>query len=204
MNVIGVEEINKRVRRLTTDEDTTYLCDIAWIRENGVESDCAINEEKEKELKEFTEAYSLDRALKYIGFKRRTEKEVENHLIKIRVPEDVVGVTLLKMVDFGMIDDKMYAHDYIDELIGKSQSTYVIKMKSIKKGLDAALVEATMIEMKVREKEGYRAFALLKKRYGTGAVSIDSIKAKQYLYRKGFSADAISKSLEYHFASIGQ
>jgi regulatory protein len=204
MNVVRVEEINKRVRRLTTDEDTTYLCDIKWLRKNGVESGCAINEEKEKELKEFTEAYSVDRALKYIGFKRRTKREVENHLIKIYVPEDIVGFTVLKMCDFGMIDDKMYAHDYIEELMGKNQSTYVIKMKLLKKGIDSVLAEAKMIELNVREKEGERGFALLEKRYGAGAGSIDTIKAKQYLYSKGFSADAISKSLEYHFESIGQ
>jgi regulatory protein len=204
MKVVRVEGINKRVRKLTMDEDTTYLCDIKWLKKNGVENDCAVNEEKEKELKEFTEAYSVDRALKYIGFKRRTRREVENHLIKIYVPEDVVGFTLLKMVDFGMIDDKMYSHDYIEELMGKNQSTYVIKMKSLKKGLDSALVEATMIELHVREKEGERAFALLEKRYGAGSGSVDTIKVKQYLYSKGFSVDAISKSLGYHFKSIGQ
>ncbi len=204
MKVIGVEEINKRVRILTLDEDKTYFCDIQWLKKNGVENFFTVNEEKEKELKEFTEAYSVDRALKYIGFKRRTRRELENHLIKIRIPEDVVDFTVFKMIDFGIIDDKIYAYDYIDELMRKSQSTYVIKMKSIKKGLDSDLVEATMIELHVREKEGERAFKLLEKRYGAGVGSIDTIKAKQYLYSKGFSADAISKSLEYHFESICQ
>jgi len=202
MKIVKIEEINKKIRRLTIDGDKIYLSDAGWIRKNYVTLDSEINEIMEKELKEFTTAYSIERALKYIEFKRRTKKEVENHLIKISLPEDIIKLTLSKMINFKIIDDKMYARDYIEELIGKRQSTYVIKMKLIKKGLDSAMIEALMDDLCVMETEADRALKLLEKKYGRGIEKSEANKMRQYLYRKGFSSDAIRKSVECIFDSI--
>jgi len=204
MKVIFKERINKSVTRLVTDCEVFYLCDSKWLKKNSFENDFAIDEEMENELREFTEAYSVERSLKYIEFKRRTEKELSNHLKKIPVPDDTVRATIAKMVEYEMLDDKLYARDYIEELIGKNQSTYVIKMKSIKKGLKESLVETIMSELYVMENEGIRASKLIEKRYGRSNEKRDLNKMRQYLYRKGFSTEAIRKSMENHFEGIDQ
>jgi len=204
MKVIRVEKINKRLRRLVTDCEAFYLCDSKWLETNRLENDFEIDEEIEEELKEFTEAYSLERTLKYIEFKRRTEKEVSDHLKKIPVPEDIIITSIFKMVEYGMLDDELYARDYIEELIEKNQSTYVIKMKSINKGIKESLVEAIMAELEVVENEEFRALRLIEKRCGNRDGKYDFNKLRQYLYGKGFSTDSIRKSMENYFNGIVQ
>ena len=204
MKLMRVEKINKRLRRLVTDCEDFYLCDSKWLETNRLENDFEIDDEIEEELKEFTEAYSLERTLKYIEFKRRTEKEVSDHLKKIPVPEDIIRTSILKMVEYGMLDDELYARDYIEELIEKNQSTYVIKMKSINKGIKESLVESIMAELNVVENEGFRALRLIEKRCGNRDGKHDFNKLRQYLYGKGFSTDSIRKSMENYFKGIAQ
>ncbi|HKL09957.1 MAG TPA: RecX family transcriptional regulator [Clostridia bacterium] len=204
MKVILVERLNKSVERLITDCEVFYLCDSKWLKKNRMENNFPIDEEMENELREFTERYAAERALKYIEFKRRTEKEVSNHLKKIPLPQEIIHATIVKMVDYGMLDDELYARDYIEELIEKNQSTYVIKMKSVNKGLKGSLIEAILSELNVLENEGFRALKLIEKRCGKSDEKHDLNKLRQYLYRKGFSAEAIRKSMENHFDGISQ
>lgn len=190
--------------RILTDCEVFYFCDAKWLKNNRLENHFTIDEKMEKELRDFTETYSLERTLKYIEFKRRTEKEVSNHLRKIHIPEYIIQATILKMVEYGMLDDELYARDYIDELIEKNQSTYAIKMKSINKGINEPLVEAILTELNVLEKEEFRALKLIEKRYGKSDKKHEMNKVRQYLYRKGFSTEAIRKSMENHFVGIVQ
>jgi len=204
MKVVRVEKINKRLRRLVTDCEAFYLCDSKWLETNRLENDFEIDEEFEEELKDYTEAYSVERTLKYIEFKRRTEKEVSNHLKKIPVPEDIIRASILKMVEYGMLDDELYARDYIDELVEKNQSTYAIKMKTLNKGIKESLVELIMAELNVVENEEFRALRLIEKRCGSRDGKYDFNKLRQYLYGKGFSTDSIRKSMENYFKGMDQ
>ncbi|PLX34617.1 MAG: hypothetical protein C0604_01360 [Clostridiales bacterium] len=204
MKVVRVEKINKRLRRLVTDCEAFYLCDSKWLETNRLENDFEIDEEFEEELKDYTEAYSVERTLKYIEFKRRTEKEVSNHLKKIPVPEDIIRASILKMVEYGMLDDELYARDYIDELVEKNQSTYAIKMKTLNKGIKESLVESIMAELNVVENEEFRALRLIEKRCGSRDGKYDFNKLRQYLYGKGFSTDSIRKSMENYFKGMAQ
>lgn len=197
MRIVEVENISRTLRRIVL-EDGFWLANAKMVERLQISEGDVVESSVLEELGSFTRTYAQERALEYISFKRRTEGETIRQLKGKRIPAEVAAEVVEKMKRLEFLNDEMYALDYINEMMEKNRSTYEIKMKLIKKGVSPDLVEKALETLEVQKTEMGRALESLGKKYGKMEKDGNPAKMVQYLYRKGFSTEAIRKALEIH------
>ena len=55
----------------------------------------------------------MDAALRFLGYRARTAREVERHLDEKQYGEVEVYETVERLKDLGLVDDKLYAENFI-------------------------------------------------------------------------------------------
>ncbi len=135
-------------------------------------------------------------ALKFLGYKMRTEREVLDKLEGEQYSEEITARVMAFLQKYGYIDDREYCVRYIRETMKlRPKGKYLIKMELKAKGIDEdtadeALEEADIDELKVAEE-------LLERKY-EGFSDMDSKELNRvygYLQRRGFSFGVIKEAV---------
>ena len=127
------------------------------------------------------------RVMKYIIFKKRTENEVRQKF-QNSIEENMLDDIIEYLKEAKYIDDNEYIEKQINEyMLLKTLSIKEIKYKLLSKGLDKNLIE-DYISNHYEELQEYEERCLQKiksKKSGT----MDELKLKQYLLKKGYKGD---------------
>ena len=127
------------------------------------------------------------RVMKYIIFKKRTENEVRQKF-QNSIEENMLDDIIEYLKEAKYIDDNEYIEKQINEyMLLKTLSIKEIKYKLLSKGLDKNLIE-DYISNHYEELQEYEERCLEKiksKKSGT----MDELKLKQYLLKKGYKGD---------------
>lgn len=135
-------------------------------------------------------------ALKFLGYKMRTEKEVLDKLIKEQYSEEIIARVMEFLIKYDYINDREYCRRYIKETLKlRPKGIYMIKSELKAKGIDEytadeALEEAQIDELGVAE-------MLLEKKY-EGFAEMDQKELTRvygYLQRRGFSFGIIKEAV---------
>ena len=128
------------------------------------------------------------RVLKYIMFKKRTEKEVRE---KFHDEDEVLLEEVIEILkDLGYINDIDYVERFINEAINiKNLSLYELKYKLYSKGVNKELIESYFNNNYERllEYEKKSAKNIINKKKRT--MEIEDIK--NYLKRKGYKEESL-------------
>ncbi len=130
------------------------------------------------------------KALKYIGISKKTEYEVTQKLIKLGYNQDIVDKVISYLLDIGYINDYEYVNAYIKQskrLL--NYSTFEIKQKLLQKGIKKDIIEE---KLDILKESNYDRL-LFDKLISGKCKNMDSLKQKQYLYRRGLSSDYIDE-----------
>jgi regulatory protein len=147
-----------------------------------------LNEEKKK---------AKDRALKFLSYRDRSEKEIRTKLKDIGYDEKIIEWVIGELKRLKFLDDERFAQSYAQtQMITRPMGEYYLRRELKQKGLEAELIEQT-IEKVYEEKDQLSVAIELaqqrKKRY----KNIDEIKAKKrvsdFLLRRGFDWDVVSE-----------
>ncbi len=128
-----------------------------------------------------------------------TEKQLEEKLRQGEYPAQCIDEAVSYVKSYGYINDRNYAKTYIEYHI-EDRSKTRIETDLLRKGISKELIREVFEELKesgIEQNETDMIYALLQKKgYQTGNATVDE-RQKMYgfLYRKGFSADAIAKAL---------
>ncbi len=134
------------------------------------------------------------KVLKYILYKKRTEQEIRtkfSNTIDENILEDIIEY--LKEAKY--INDKEYIKKTINNFISlKNLSIKEIEYKLLSKGLSKTDIEDYIYENKeeLEEYEIKSAQNILNKKY----ISMGEEEIKQYLTKKGYKLENITKALE--------
>ena len=135
-------------------------------------------------------------ALKFLGYKMRTEKEGLDKLIKEQYSEEIIARGMEFLIKYDYINDREYCRRYIKETLKlRPKGIYMIKSELKAKGIDEdtadeALEEAQIDELVVAE-------MLLEKKY-EGFAEMDQKELTRvygYLQRRGFSFGIIKEAV---------
>lgn len=141
-----------------------------------------------------------DRALKFLSYRDRSEKEIKTKLKDIGYEDDIIDWVIAELKRLKFIDDERFAQSYAQtQMITRPMGEYYLRRELKKKGLNAELIEQT-VEKVYDERDQFSVALELaqqrKKRYR----NIEEIKAKKrisdFLLRRGFSWDVVSHVLE--------
>ena len=135
-------------------------------------------------------------ALKFLGYKMRTEKEVLDKLIKEQYSEEIIARVMEFLIKYDYINDREYCRRYIKETLKlRPKGIYMIKSELKAKGIDEDTADEALEEAKIDEL--VVAEMLLEKKY-EGFAEMDQKELTRvygYLQRRGFSFGIIKEAV---------
>lgn len=143
----------------------------------------------------FTKA--RDKALHFLGYRQRSEKELRDKLSSSDYSEEVIGRIIELMEKYNYIDDEKFAADYTAAKLktcGKLKIIYELRQK----GIAEELIQKSFEQNETDEAEN--ALMQLKKKMKMNAFYSEDLDRKErqrlnaFLLRKGFSYEVIEEA----------
>ncbi|MDN5276292.1 MAG: regulatory protein [Clostridiales bacterium] len=140
------------------------------------------------------EAYQ--RALRYLGFRPRTQKEVEEYLKRKGFDRGAIEKAIEKLKGYGFIDDRAFASSWVNSRLRNNPKGRAAMARELRqKGVDAEIIDEVM-ESVPREQEEAVANRLAQKyyeRYREVDERERVYKTAQALARRGFDWELIQR-----------
>lgn len=146
--------------------------------------------------------FLFNKALFFLKFRPRTEKEVYDYLLKkiksTHYSTNDVEKVIEKLKEIDLLNDKKFIEEYVSFYSKNNpKSKKVLTLELLRKGVDKDLIDEYFLKNQLDEEE--LAFLLLKKRFPRWAL-IDKKKrlkkAFDFLGRRGFSFETVKKVIE--------
>lgn len=155
-----------------------------------------IDEEFLKDLKNSnSKVSSFDDAVSYLEKFSKTKRGIIDYLKKKGYDKDTIEKTCEKLDEYGFINDRLYAENYIKTFITK-KSKKAIKFDLKNKGVNEHIIDKLLSE--IDEDEEKKTVLMLAKKYTKNKEIDQKIKqkCKNYLFSKGFSYDLCNYAVE--------
>lgn len=162
-----------------------------------------IGEEQWRQIKlENGKLSAFSRAVGYIEKSLKTQKQLQTYLKEKGFLQESIDDAVQKLKEYGYIDDKVYAENYIKTYKDK-KGKIKLKFDLLSKGVAADVIEEALQEF-VDEDEQYAACEKLLKKYVKNKPQDVKLKSKAYahLFSKGFSGDIISRAIGKVFSEV--
>lgn len=135
-------------------------------------------------------------AIRYLGYRRRSRREIKRHLIKKKVPKEIVAQTLSRLFESQLIDDKAFANWWVAHRCRfKPRSTYALRFELLQKGIEESIIAAALadtddnkmaLELLTAKRKQWRRLDHRKKRQ----------RILAFLHRRGFGYDIAKRACE--------
>jgi len=150
------------------------------------------------EEREAEQAYQ--RALRYLGFRARTQKEVEEHLRRKGFGGQAIEKAVEKLKGYGFIDDRAFASNWVNSRLRNSPKGRAAMAWELKqKGVDAEIIDEVIGSISGEQEEAV-ANRLAQKYYERYREVEDkrkrAYKVAQALARRGFDWELIQRVIE--------
>lgn len=153
------------------------------------------NQDIEKIKIEVLRAYT--RALKYLSYRPRSEREIRDKLVKKQFDPMIIDQVIEKLKEDKFLDDTEFAQWWTEQRqTFRGKSKYVIKSELSEKGIDRNTIDTTLTNAKNDYETAKEFFQRKKRRFENHTGDEYIKKATGFLQRKGFSWDIISKILK--------
>lgn len=136
-----------------------------------------------------------DKLMKYVIFKKRTEKEVRQKCQKLQYTEEYTDDVIEYLIENNYINDKVYVEKYIQNVIRlKNSSIFEMKMDLLRRGVSEDYIDNYISENfeELMEFENQSAIKLANKKYFNTEIE----KVKKYLISKGYKYDSVSLAID--------
>lgn len=139
------------------------------------------------------------RIMNLLQSKDYTRKQLEDKLKQGDYPQECIDEALAYVESYGYLDDRRYAKDFIEYHL-QTRSRMRIETDLMKKGIAKDTVQEIFDELNSmgvgQDEAALIQDLLIKKRYCADTADCrEQQKMYGYLYRRGFSQDAIMKAL---------
>ncbi|WP_245676784.1 recombination regulator RecX [Bacillus solimangrovi] len=141
---------------------------------------------------------AFQQALNYLSYRIRSQKEIEDHLVKKEFGESVIAAVIQRLYGYKYIDDAEFAKAYVrTKKRTTTKGPNVLKRELIEKGLSGQHIDMGLQEYSMEEQvEVANAYVRKKgKQSKKQSNSEAKQKLKQTLLQKGFSYEIIEIAL---------
>lgn len=140
----------------------------------------------------------LDRALRFLSFRPRSESEVRDYLRR-KVPLDaLIDAVIRKLKDLDYVDDRAFVSWWIEQRIRfKPRGKMLLRSELFAKGVDRDLIEVELAKYSLEDELSWAKKVLEKKASHYEKLKLRERKEKllAYLSRRGFSWEVIERLL---------
>lgn len=185
----------KNTQRVNVYLDGEFAFGLARIVAAWLQVGQELSEEKIAELRSGDEReVALQRALHFISFRPRTEREVRQNLEKAGLPPDVIEETLVRLQEQRLIDDSRFAEFWIDNRTTfRPRSERLLALELRQRGLTEPVIEEAIQTAAIDEQAA--AYQAAQKR-SRRLAGLDRLAFRQklgsFLARRGFNYETIT------------
>lgn len=137
---------------------------------------------------------ALQIALRYLERRARTEAELRQKLADRQVPPQEIEAVLVKMKEFGYIDDKKFAENF-----QRSRNDYKptgvqrLRIELTQKGVSREIVQQVQAEKEDEVELAYQAAQTRLRQYSNLEPAVFERRMVGFLARRGFGYDVIKR-----------
>lgn len=128
---------------------------------------------------------AMSKAVNSIKFSDKCENDIKIKLKELYFDSDIINTTIIKLKEYGYLDDLRYASSYIRRNINKKSKKSIIYELHNKRIASDIINQAFNMQDLPDERE--TVLAILRKRYTRDDVINNTDRVKAYLSSKGFS-----------------
>ena len=140
---------------------------------------------------------ALDKVLKYIDYKPRTEKEAADYLLNLALTNDQIDELIQKLKDLHFIDDERYTRMFVEEGIRHQNGPNLIRHQLLNKGIKPELIDQFLANYTDLEQHD-NALDMANKTLKT-VIGLPYLKQKESIYsrlnRMGYDYSVINQVL---------
>ena len=187
LTVTRLEPQKKNPQRLNVYLDGEFAFGISraaapWLAEGNQLSKQKINDLQEKD--HFEGAYQ--RAINFLSYRIRSEKEIRQNLTKHDVPEDVIEGVLGKLRGVSLVNDQDFASRWVENRVQfKPRGKRALSSELFQKGINNEIIEDALAELDEEELAFKCARSRIRKFTGLEEKAFQK-KLSGLLTRRGF------------------
>jgi len=132
---------------------------------------------------------ALKRALKFLGYRARTEEQVQIKLTQLGFPQTTIEATLERLRSLNLVNDETFARDWaMTQATNHGYGLQRIERELRQKGISESLIGPILQETFAEQGERERAKAIVQKRFAGKDLRDDRIlrRAIAFLQRRGY------------------
>lgn len=195
---IETQKRNPRRRSVYIDGKFAFGVDEEVISRLGLGKGEELTEDKITEiLSQKTETEAKEAALKFLSFRRRTEKEVKDKLKNKGFHQKVIKSTIEKLKGYDLINDLEFASAWVKErLAHKPRGKRLLRQELWKKGIKKEIIHQVTEELcQDEDKSASELLEKIKRRYRNLEPQVARRRMLSLLLRRGFSYETAKDAL---------
>jgi regulatory protein len=195
---IEVQKRNPKRRSVFIDGKFAFGLDEEVLYKSGLKKGQSLTQQRIEEItEEERKKEAKDVALKFLSFRRRTEKQVKEKLKKKEFDEKSIDATIDKLKEFDLINDLEFATSWVkDRLAFKPRGKKLLRQELWKKGIKKEIIEQVTEELCTDEdKAALELVGKIEKRYRNLEPKVAKRRMYNFLLRRGFSYGTTKKAL---------
>lgn len=200
MVVTQIAEVSKSRSRVYLDEQFAFVLYKGELRQFQIKEGQELSEESYQQIMtQILPKRAKLRSMNLLQSRDYTKRQLEDKLRQGDYPQECIEEAVAYVESYGYIDDRRYARDFIEYHI-QTKSIARIETDLMRKGIAKDIIREAFDElgnMGVEQDESAMIRDLLqKKKYCPDtATKQEQQKIYGFLYRKGFSPEAIIRAL---------
>jgi len=195
---IEPQKKNPRRRSVFIDGKFAFGVDEEVVSKLGLEKGEDLTEQKIKEiLIQKSENEAKEVALRFLSFRRRTEKEVKDKLKRKDFDEKTIKTTIDKLKEYDLINDSEFATAWVKERLAyKPRGKKLLRQELWKKGIKKDIIDQVTEELcQDEDKSALELLEKIKKRYKNLEPKVARRRMLSLLLRRGFSYETAKNTL---------
>lgn len=198
---IEAQKKNPRRRSVFVDGKFAFGVDEEVVSKLRLKEKESLSEQKIKKIfiqKNENEAKEV--ALRFLSFRRRTEKEVKEKLQKKGFDEQTIKRTIEKLKEYDLINDLEFATAWVKERLAyKPRGKKLLQQELWKKGIKKEIIDKVIQELcHYEDKSALELLEKIKKRYKNLEPQVAKRRMYGFLLRRGFSYETINQAMHHY------
>jgi regulatory protein len=145
----------------------------------------------------------LDAALRYLGYRPRSEAELSHRLRQRGFDDDSIKQVVAKLKEQGLLDDAAFARFWKENRESfRPRSRHLTRLELRRKGLADSIIEPIVAGLDDRE-SAYRAALSKARRLSPADYGVFRRRLGEYLRRRGFGYEVINDTIRKIWQECG-
>jgi len=200
--VVKIEKFRgkKGYRRVVFDDSSKLETDTELINYFGMKQGAEYEDKELEKIKDLSERkIAKDRALEFLKYSSRSEREIRKKLYERRVKRRIIDEIVNDLKRVGFINDKEFALRFSRNFINRKPAGEILLKTELKKrGIKSEIIDETLNKVYSEFDKKELALKLLEKKKFDISSNDPKIKKKIYdlLLRRGFDWGIIGEVLK--------